>query len=307
MNVDSLRLFIEVAQKLSFAAVAADRGLNPSSVSRSIGQLEDQLGARLLHRTTRTMTLTESGQGFLRRVVAIIEEMDQAKEEARLAQSGPRGTLRLTASVAFGERVVVPLLPAFRERYPDVDLELLFTDANVDLVAEGIDLAIRLGPGLAGDVVATRLFATAYRVVASPSYLAEASPIRAPVDLAEHGCTAFALPAFRSQWLFRARRGTQREVEPVTVTADVIVSSALSLRSIVLGGAGPALLADWLVGEDLAAGRLVDVLPDHEATATDFDTAAWLVYPSRAYLPQKVRVMIDFLKARLTPGGAPAR
>lgn len=300
MNIDALRLFTEVARKLSFAAVAADRGINPSSVSRVIGQLEQQLGLRLFQRTTRTMTLTEAGETYLRRVTSVIDELDEAEEQARAVNSGPLGTLRMTASVAFGERMIVPLLPEFRATYPDVRLELLFTDANVDLVGAGVDLAIRLGPPLTGDVVASRLFPTTYRVVASPEYLSNASIVSEPQDLADHACTLFALPEYRSEWLFRARTGNKRS-EPVAVpiSGGTVVSSALSLRSVVLGGGGPALLADWLIGEDVTAGRLIDILPDYEAAATSFETAAWIIYPSRAYLPQKVRVTIDFLRKRL--------
>ncbi len=303
MNTDSLKMFIEVAHRLSFAAVAADRGVNPSSVSRTIGQLVTHQGVRLFQRTTRTMALTEAGEAFLGRVAGAVEDLERAEEQARLTNAGPTGTLRLTASVAFGERVIAPLLPAFRSAYPDVTLHLLFTDATVDLVAEAVDLAVRLGPAPVGDVVATRLFSTEYRVVASPQYLVGAPPIRVPADLADHACTVFALPAFRSEWRFR-RRGEQRARtdERVPIATGTIVSSALSLRTVVLGGGGPALLADWLIGDDIAAGRLVDVLPDHEAAATDFETAAWLLYPSRAYLPQKVRVTIDFLKDRIGRG-----
>ncbi|MEM7280058.1 MAG: substrate binding domain-containing protein, partial [Pseudomonadota bacterium] len=187
----------------------------------------------------------------------------------------------------------------FRQSYPDVKLELLFTDANVDLVSEGIDLAVRLGPSLTGDVVATRLFATAYKVVASPDYLKSAPKIKHPSDLAKHPCTVFSLPAFRSEWKFRPMTRKSKSEEVVAITPSVLVSSALSLRSIVLEGGGPALLPDWLVGNDISKGRLVDICPKHQVTATEFDTAAWLIYPSRSYLPQKVRVMIDFLKKKL--------
>ncbi len=303
MDLNALRLFVAAARELSFAAVAQERDLNPSSVSRSIAQLETQLGLRLFHRTTRTMSLTEAGELYLARVAAIIDELDAAEEQARLVSTTPTGTLRLTASVAFGERVIVPLLPDFRARYPELKLELLFTDANLDLVGEGVDLALRLGPRPGGELVATRLFDTAYRVVASPDYLAGHAPIRRPADLAAHDCAVFALPAFRSAWRFRERGGgAGAAVQTVPVSAHAMVSSALSLRSIVLGGGGPALLADWLIGDDIRAGRLVDVLPAFEATAAGFDSAAWLAYASRSYLPRKVRVTVDYLKARLSPG-----
>ena len=296
MESESLRLFLEVANRLSFAAVAEARGSNPSSVSRAIGSLEDELGLRLFHRTTRKMALTEEGALFRRRVAGILDELDAACDEARSAGAGPRGRLRLSTSVAFGERVILPLLPRFRAAQPAVTLDLLLSDSRLDLVAESIDLAIRLGPARPEEHIAAKLCDTRYRVCASPGYVAAAADLRDPGDLAAHRCLLFTLPAFRSEWRFR-RRGDSEITVPVA--GDLAISSALSLRSAALAGLGPALLADWLIGDDLAAGHLVDLFPAYEVTATSFDTAAWLLYPSRAYLPQKVRVMIDFLRANV--------
>ena len=296
MNTESLHLFIEVANRLSFAAVATKRGTNPSTISRAISGLEDELGARLFHRTTRKMTLTEAGMKFLQRVSAITDDLDQASDEARQSGSDPRGTLRLTASVAFGERVLVPLLPQFRESFPNIHLDLLLTDANIDLAGHGIDLAIRLGSGIQGDHVVSKLRATRYRVCASPEYVAQAPGIDKPEDLSDHSCLLYTLPAFRSDWQFRDRSGG---IQSVPIIGEIAVSSALSLRSAALAGMGPALLADWLIGEDIENGGLLDLFPDHEMTATSFDTAVWLVYPSRNYLPLKVRAMIDFLRKEI--------
>jgi DNA-binding transcriptional LysR family regulator len=175
-------------------------------------------------------------------------------------------------------------------------LELLFTDANVDLVADRVDLAIRLAPTVEGDLVAAKLMDTRYHVVASPAYLAAATPLRRPADLSAHRCLLFSLRAYRERWLFRDRAGA---IEAVPVAGDVTMSPSGALLDAALDGVGPALLPNWLVGEALAAGRLVDPFPAYRATATTFDTAAWLVYPSRAFLPRKVRVAIDFLKARI--------
>ncbi len=293
MNTETLHLFVDVAHRLSFAAVAAERRTSPSSVSRSISGLEDELGARLFHRTTRKMTLTEAGAKFLQRVSAIIDDLDQATDEARRSGSVPRGRLRLSASVAFGERVLVPLLPRFRNRFPNIQLDLMLTDANVDLAGEGIDLAIRLGAGVQGDHVVSKLRATRYRVCASPDYVSRSLQIEHPGDLSDHFCLLYTLPEFQSYWQFRDGKGRKQSVP---ITGDIAISSALSMRSAAMAGIGPVLLADWLIGEDLETGALVDLFPDHEVTATTFDTAAWLLYPSRAYLPQKVRAMIDFLR-----------
>jgi DNA-binding transcriptional LysR family regulator len=304
MEINSLELFAAVARRGSFAGVAKDRNVDPSSVSRAIADLEAELGLRLFQRTTRSMTLTEAGELYLARVEPLIEELARARETAAQVSGAltggligaPRGLLRLTASVTFGQMRIVPLLGAFRARYPDLQVEGVFTDANVDLVADRIDLAIRLAPVVEGDVIAAKLMDTRYRVVASPGYLAAHPPIARPTDLSAHKVLLFTIKAFRTRWLFRDPDGRE---QAVPISGDITLSPAGSLLAAALAGLGPALLPDWLVDDAIAAGSLVRLLPDHAVTATTFDTGAWLVYPSRAYLPNKVRVMADFLREKL--------
>lgn len=296
MDLRTLKLFASVARQLSFTAVAKDLDVDPSSVSRAIGELEAALGLRLLQRTTRSMSLTEAGALYAARIEPLLEEFASANDAVVRLGGTPHGTLRLTASVTFGQMRIVPLLGAFRSRYPDLKVECLFTDANVDLVAERIDLAIRLAPAVEGDLVVTKLMDTRYRVVASPWYLERHPPIRRPQDLSQHRMLLNTLRAFRSRWLFRDANGA---TETVPIDGDVTISPAGALFDAALAGIGPALLPDWLVDAAVDDGQLVDLFPHLQATATTFDTAAWLVYPSRAYLPGKVRVMIDFLKEQV--------
>ena len=297
METKDLALFAEVARLGSFAAVAKARGIDPSAVSRIVAGLENALGLRLFQRTTRRLSLTEAGDMILARALPLTEEMDRIAAEARAARRVPTGTLRLTASVAFGQARIVPLLPGFRARCPGIALECLFTDANLDLVAERIDLAIRLAPEIEGDVVAAKLMPTRYRVVAAPGHLAR-KPLHQPADLARHAVLMFALRPFRTRWLFRDPAGAVTE-QPVH--GDIVMSPAGALREAAIAGLGPALLPDWLVDEDIAAGRLAHCLQGWDVTATRFDTAAWLVYPSRSFLPAKVREMISYLRETL-PG-----
>lgn len=296
MNRDDLALFLDVARLGSFAAVARQREMDPSSVSRAIAGLEAAIGVRLFQRSTRTLTLTEAGEQYLFRAAPLLEELDRIAAEARQMQARAAGTLRLSAAVSFGQFCIVPLLGAFRDRHPEVRLECLFTDANVDLVAERVDLAIRLGPTVEGDLVVAKLMDTAYRVVAAPGYLAGAPALAVPADLAAHRVLMLPLAAFRSRWQFRDAAGMVTE-QPIG--GDIVLSPATALRDAVLSGLGPALLPDWLVDGDIRAGRLTHCLPDWRVTPTTFATAAWFVYPSRAFLPLKVRVMIDFLRQSL--------
>lgn len=296
MDIDALRIVIEVARRGSFAAVARDRDQDPSSISRIVAAVEEEIGLRLFQRTTRRMALTEVGDLYLKRVEGLVEELDQARDAALAIHRGPMGTLRLTTSVAFGCTCLVPILPRFRQRYPDLKLELLLTDAALDLVAERIDLAIRLGPRIKADLVRVKLFDTRYRVCASPEYLDRVDPPQAPGDLQQHRCLVFDLPEFRSRWRFQALNG---EITEVPIEGDVVISNGLAIRACAVAGMGPALLAHWLIDGDLGAGRLVDLFPHHQVTATDFQTAAWILYPSRTFLPNKVQIMMDFLEQNL--------
>ncbi|HSE79087.1 MAG TPA: LysR family transcriptional regulator [Alphaproteobacteria bacterium] len=296
MDTALLRALVDVARRGSFAAVARDRDVSASSVSRKIAALESELGIRLFQRTTRRMALTEAGERYLARIAVLLDELDRAGDESRAARFGPVGTLRLTASVAFGNACLMPLIPELRASFPKLKLELVLTDAILDLLTERIDLAIRLGPSPGTEGIGVKLLDTRYRVCAAPDYIARSSRLNSPADLANHRCVLFSLPDFRSRWLFRSMKGALTEVP---IDGDVVISNALAVRHCAIAGVGPALLPNWLIDDDVTEKRLLDLFPNYRVAATSFDTAAWLLYPSRAFLPQKVRVAIDFLKRRL--------
>ena len=297
MDLDALRTFIDVARRGSFAAVARERSVDPSSVSRQIAVLESDLGFRLFDRTTRRLSPTEAGRVYHDRVAGLVEELTLAREVGADVLAAPKGRLRVTASVAFGERWLMPRIASFRRAYPKLDLDLVLSDGVVDIAAEGIDVGIRLGTRMTGPLVATRLFPTRYRVVASPDYIERYGHPHAPKDLAENDCLVFPLPGYRSLWRFRSGERVVAEVEPRAV---LTISNALALRRAALDGLGIALLADWTIGADIKEGTLVDLFPALDASAADFDTAAWIVYPSRSYVPAKTRTFIDHLKGSVS-------
>lgn len=299
MDIDALKIFAEVARQGSFSAVARARGIEPSSISRVIAGIEADLGERLFHRTTRKSSLTEAGALYLARIAPLVAQLDEAAAEVRSIGRGPAGTLRLSVSVAFGLLRIVPLLGTLRQRYPALSIELLMSDTPVDLVRDGVDLAVRLAPMADADMIATKLVDTGYHVVAAPDWCA-AHPLDSPAALAGLAVLRFTLPGFRDRWRFRDAIGA---VTTVPVDGPLLFSNALGIRAAALAGLGPALLADWMIRADLAAGRLVDCLPGWRATATSFDTGAWAIYPSRSFLPAKVRVMVDFLRAALANPG----
>lgn len=294
MDITTLQLFVEVMRHGSFAAVARVHNLDPSSVSRTIAALEDELGVRLFQRTTRRLSPTEAGAIYFERVEPLIEEIRRANDAAAEVSRQPSGTLRATASVALGHRWLVPLLPQFRRMYPDLTIDLWVTDSMLDLVAERVDVALRLGPMTDSSLIAQPLMPTRYRICASPAYLQQQGRPRTPAAVSDHECLLFPMPGYRTRWLFRDGNGTITEVP---VSGRVVISSALALQQTARDGLGLALLPSWLIAEDLQLGALIDVFPSYEISATDFNTAIWIVYPSRAYVPLKVRVFTDFLQA----------
>ena len=207
-----------------------------------------------------------------------------------------KGTLRVTASVSFGLKCIVPFLPKFEALYPELAIELLLTDARLDLVTERIDLAVRLGQLEDSSLIAQKLMPIEYSVCGSPDYLAQHPPIERPQDITQHNCLLFPLAGYRTRWIFRDR---DCETVEIPVRGRTIISNAIGLRECAIARIGIALLPQWLTEREIATEKLAKVLPDYEVTATDFNPIAWPIYPSRCYVPLKVRVLIDFLKEHL--------
>ena len=296
MELDDLKLILDVARKGSFAATARDKEIDPSLISRVVARAERHFNVRLFNRTTRRLSLTESGRHVLGRLQSIVEELDAVADEVQTLETEVSGTLSLTTSTTFGQVRIAPLLRSFRNAYPNLRLQLILSDDNLDIVRENIDIAIRLAPSVEGDLICTKLRGTRYHACASPGYLESTSPIRKPKDLINHQVLQFDLPGYRSNWLFRDAKGRMTEVP---VRGHFTTTNAVALRDATRDGLGVSLLADWLVGDDIAAGRLLDLFPKHRATATDFETAAWIIYPSKRFMPARVRATIDFLTSNL--------
>ncbi len=295
MNIDiaSLRTFIEVMDLGSFAAVARSRDLDPSSISRIISGLEAETGTRLFQRTTRRLSPTEAGMVLYERIQPLVSELEDSFEFAKDISSDPKGTLRITASISFGQKILAPSLKAFKQQYPLLKVELELTDRNLDLISERIDIAIRHSPPTDTMLVGTKLWDTSYRVCASEDYIREFGKVEKPEDLSSIDCLRMPLTGHRNLWKFRDRTGKTIEVP---VDGSLVISNPIALLSATLAGCGPALLADRIVDDEIEKGNLVDLFSDYDVTATDFDTGVWLLYTSRDYLPSKTRAFIDFMK-----------
>ena len=292
LDLSTLELLAEVARRGSFSAVARHRNIDPSAVSRAIVSLESQLGIRLFQRSTRRVVPTDAACAFIESASPALEQIKRAAQTARESAGKLGGMLRVTASVSFGQRRLVPILPLFLERHPEISVELILADTIVDLLAEQIDVAIRLGSLRDSGLVAKRLMQTHYVVSASAAYLKRHGRPAAPRDIADHNCLLFALPGFRDTWKFRSKTG---KIVETRVAGNVVTSNAVSLHSLACAGTGIALLPNWLIDAELRQGRLVDLFPQYRVTGTNFETGVWLMYPSRHHVPGKVRAFTRFL------------
>lgn len=290
-----MAVFVQVVEDGNLTRAAQSLRLSPSAVSKQIARLEERLGARLLQRTTRRVGLTDEGRQFYARAREILDEIAAAEELVGAGRTRPRGVLRLGLSHGFGMSQILPLVPAFGRRYPEVELQLAFADRRVDLVAEGLDAAIRLGEVGDESLVARRLGEHGRIVCAAPAYLEAHGRPEVPADLLRHNCILFDRPEQLNHWPFRMPDG---QVERVRVRGTARSDSGDALYQLLLAGNGIAWAADFLALPDLAAGRLVPLLTDY---AADVRTAISVVYPAKRFLPAKVRALIDFLVERFTP------
>jgi DNA-binding transcriptional LysR family regulator len=289
----ALSIFVKVAERRSFIRAAHDLGVTQSGVSNAINRLESELGVRLLARTTRSVGLTEDGAAYLDRCRQILASLDEAESVLNRARLKPSGRLRVDMPVAFGRIKVVPLLPAFRADYPEVELALSFTDRYVDLVGEGIDMAIRFGELKDSSLIARRLKPTRFGVVGAPDYFAEYGRPRRPEDVAGHNCLSFVSheTGMVRDWQF------ERDGATVAVTPKGAMSftDGAALCVAACAGLGLAQLHGYYTDEAIGAGGLVPVLRRFSPPASPIS----LVYPTSRHLAPKVRAFVDFMVARL--------
>lgn len=286
-DLERMAIFARVVEARSFSAAARRLGMSKSLVSKHVTRLEQSLGARLLNRTTRTMSVTEIGAVFYEHCARILEEMEEAKLAVGRLHSEPRGTLRMSASVAFGTLHVAPALPAFLARHPALSIDMTITDRFVDLADEGYDVALRIAKDPGQNLVARRLAPVNRKVCATPEYFAAHGIPRTPIDLVGHNCLTYT---YLHQWRFR---GPDGELS-VPATGNLTLNDDEALWQAVLGGLGLALLPTFIVGTDLQAGRLQSVLSEYIALERDI----FAVYLPNRHLSPKVRVFIDFLVER---------
>ncbi len=302
-KLHAYQVFVAVVEAGSFSAAARNLGLAQPTVSKQVAALEAELGIALLTRTTRRLHVTAAGEQFYESARAILDSVAQTEAAARRLDQDPIGTLRLNIPSVFGQQFIVPMLPDFLHRYANVKLDLRFTDQFVDMLEEGVDLVIRIGRHSDTTLVARKLGVTRRAVVGAPSYFARRGIPQHPQDLVQHECLAYAGGRSGPRWRFlrRSRRddhgGRDNRAEQLTVDVDARVTgdNGRVLRQLAVQGLGIAVLATWLIGPDISAGRLQQVLVDFPIPLLDIVA----IYPSRRFLPHRTRCFIDMLQAHL--------
>ncbi|HTJ96002.1 MAG TPA: LysR family transcriptional regulator [Rhodocyclaceae bacterium] len=286
----SIELFCLAAELGSFTAAAAMAGVTPAAVSRSVSRLEQRLGARLFVRTTRQIKLTDGGQAYFAQCRQALTQLVDAESEVTGKQSAPVGQIRISLPVPYAHYRVLPLLPEFRRRYPEVTIETNISNRNIDFVAEGYDLAIRGRLPEDSNLISRKLGDSPLTIVATPEYLKRAGTPKTPEDLAKHDCIQFELPSSGRDipWLLRQKG----EIIEVPTQGGYRVSDEyLSAVTLARNGAGLFQTYRYIVEADLHAGNLVEVLQPYAGASRPFT----LLYPHGRHLPLRVRVFIDFL------------
>lgn len=283
-----MEAFVRAVELGGFSAAARDLRLTPSALSKLVSRLESALGARLLNRTTRTLTPTAEGGLFLARCRRILAEIEDAENEIGRTRACPRGKLRLHAGVGFGTHQLVPALPRFIERYPEIEVELIVEDRTLNLVREGIDIAVRPGPPTDASLIARKICEFERVVCASPGYLARHGEPRSPDDLDKHNCITRAGQPALARWSFDTPSG-RREVD---VAGSISANNAECVLHLAILGLGIVRLNEFIVSEDIRSGRLVPVLVKSHC-AEPVPMHAFYQHDRRR-LP-RVAAMLDFL------------
>ena len=284
-SISDFDIFARVARTGNMSQAGREMGLSPAVVSKRISLLEERLGVRLFQRTTRQLTLTETGEGYFKRVVDILSLVEEAEDFVTRRNTSPRGILKVTAPTTFSRLHIMPKLPEFLAQYPEIELDFHLTDSFSDIIREGFDLAVRIGMLQDSSLVARKLSRDTRVLCASPAYLKEAGEPKSLKDLERHVCLSAGA---QEVWQIEGPDG-QHQMRP---KSSIKSNSAELTREAMLAGLGIGLRSIWEIGNELKNGELERILPDYQGSR---NMAIYAVYPSRDFVPSKVNVFIEFL------------
>ena len=286
-------VFVEVVETGSFTATAEKLGLSRSAVSKYVSRLEERLGAQLLNRTTRRLSLTEAGSLFYERSRHALQEIGDAESEVSRLQGEPRGKLRINAPMSFGVMHVAPAIPEFLALYPELSVDVNFDDRKVDVIEGGFDVSIRISDMADSSLIARRIAPCRHAIVASQAYLERHGTPEHPDQLKDHNIITYQYQDSAHEWQFQ-KPGEQTFTVPVT--GSIQMNNSLGLREALINGAGITRTPTFVVGHDIAEGRLTPILTNY----TTLEVSIYLVYARREHLAPKVRAFVDFMKDRIS-------
>lgn len=289
--ITSMSIFKRVVETGSFSAVARETGLSQPTVSKHVAELENRLGTKLLNRSTRQLSLTEAGKEYYDRCSELLSDLEELESSVGQSRSEPTGTLRVNIPVTFGRMYLLPILWEFMSQYPDLKIDLVMDDGYVDLVKDGVDLAIRVGPLPDSSLIARKIGDSPRVTVASPDYLAEHGEPKTLTDLEDHSCIVYTFLTTRNEWHFNGASGEEK----LRVHGDFSASSPDAIREAVVAGVGIAVTPLWLVHDALTQGKVKEILTDYDPTPLEIHA----VYPDRRFVPRRVGLFIDHLKTSM--------
>jgi DNA-binding transcriptional LysR family regulator len=284
-----LAYFNCVVEQGSISKASRIFDIQPSSISRQLSALEEELNVRLLERSTRNVGVTEAGQLFYQYSKRITGEFDEAKRVVSALHHSPRGSLKISTTVAFGESKILPLVPTFRAAFPEVDIEIEITERVVDLIEENVDIAIRSGRLPDSNLIAKKLVQNNFILCASPNYVRRKKAPQHFEDLAKHDCLVYGYKGWHDWFVL------DRKPQKIDISYYMEVDSVNGQKQLILNGGGIALLPQWAIEEELKIGKLVQLLPEFTFSPCNYETSTYAIYQNRQLVPSKVRVFLDFL------------
>jgi DNA-binding transcriptional LysR family regulator len=294
-RIRELAFFLRVSEEASFSSAARSLDLDPSTISKVIQRLENRLGVRLFHRTSRVLQLTQEGEQFLSAAQKVMTALDEAEASVGPAATEATGVLRVSSTPAFARRRLAPLMPEFMQRNPGLRVEFLLAATPPDIFEQQVDVSFQSGHIPDSTLVAKRVTTARWRLCAAPSYLKRAGTPQTPADLAQHVCLNFMPGSYRSRWLTRGTGGASSDIATFEPKALVAANNGDMLCVLAVQGMGIARLADYHIATELENGELVSLLREHE---TDLEPI-YAVYASKRHLSARVRVFLDFVGERL--------
>ena len=291
-DLEALAIFARVAELHSFSRAAAELGLSKATVSKAVARLEKKLGARLFHRTSRQLTLTDTGEHLAVRAAALLAEAETAESEAMSLATAPRGKVRLAAPMSFGVLFVAPLLPELFRLHPELTLDLHLSDAQIDLIGEGFDAALRIGQLADTSLLARRLCDMPLHLVGAPAYLKAHGRPKHPLELSQHLAISYSYQLTQDIWRFHKSSGETAAVRP---SGPLRVNNGEAMLPSLVAGVGIGVLPDFIVKDALADGRLERLLPGWSLPAG----AVYWVTPPGGLKPKRVEILAEFLAAKL--------